>query len=162
MTTVSDTFFCVQINKGWIAIVCLFLSLPQALHNDHLMDCSHTLTVLSTYTLLHTLTHTVTYTNTHTSHTRSNTKVYKGYKQPILYSVCIYSHTMCTNASHVITPLWKAKSTTQQTVGMVCDRDIFHVDGSDKHMRGSGRGRDGKGRGGGGGRGKASPGDIIF
>ena len=97
-------------------------------YSAHTQMVTHTNT--HTYSHTHTHTHTrshtysahtqmVTHTNTHTSHTRSNSKVYKT-AHP--FHVC---HTMCTNASHVITPLWKAKSTTQQTVGMVYDRYTF-------------------------------------
>ena len=85
---------------------------------------THTHTHMLTCTRSHTHTqhiHTRSLTQTHTSHTRSKTKVYKGHNRPSFH-VC---HTMCTNASHVITSLWKAKSTTQQTVGMVYDRHTF-------------------------------------
>ena len=113
---------------------------------------THTHTHAHIHTLSHTYsahTHMVTYTNTHTSHTRSKTKVYKRTQTAHLYSVCIYPHTMCTNASHVITPLWKAKSTTQQKVGMVYDRHTFqwwtYVGVGEGRRRGKWWGRGGEG-----------------
>ena len=151
MTTVLNIrlfrhlFLCT--NKQGMDCNCLFISLTASGSAQWPLDglFSHTYSAQHIHTLTHTDTHGHLHKHTHLTHKIKHQSIQR--TQTAHLSVYILSHYVykCITCNHSTLEGQKHHTTDSGN-----DRDIFHVDGSGKRMRGLGRGRDGKGRGGGG------------